>query len=44
MNGGGQAAGKGKAATTSEGYINLGSVAGLNQERDTSTCRSIFII
>lgn len=33
---GGQASGKGKASM-SEGYINLGSVAGLSQERDTSS-------
>ncbi|KAG1855127.1 hypothetical protein C8R48DRAFT_720864 [Suillus tomentosus] len=33
---GGQAAGKGKASV-SEGYINLGTVAGLSQERDTSS-------
>jgi hypothetical protein len=25
----------------SEGYINLGTVAGLSQERDTSSCASI---
>ncbi|OJA10466.1 hypothetical protein AZE42_05712 [Rhizopogon vesiculosus] len=37
VSGVGQSAGKGKAATVSEGYINLGAVAGLNQERDTST-------
>ncbi|KAG2063044.1 hypothetical protein BDR04DRAFT_1123527 [Suillus decipiens] len=33
---GGQVSGKGKASV-SEGYINLGSVAGLSQERDTSS-------
>ncbi|KAG1794729.1 hypothetical protein EV424DRAFT_1600681 [Suillus variegatus] len=33
---GGQASGKGKASV-SEGYINLGTVAGLSQERDTSS-------
>ncbi|KAG1747761.1 uncharacterized protein EDB91DRAFT_1048113, partial [Suillus paluster] len=27
--------------TVLEGYINLGAVAGLNQERDTSSCVSI---
>ncbi|KAG1855009.1 hypothetical protein F4604DRAFT_1590918 [Suillus subluteus] len=32
----GQASGKGKASM-SEGYINLGTVAGLSQERDTSS-------
>ncbi|KAJ8594642.1 hypothetical protein M405DRAFT_470179 [Rhizopogon salebrosus TDB-379] len=37
VSGGGQASGKGKAMTVSEGYVNLGAVAGMNQERDTSS-------
>ena len=33
------------ARSTSEGYLNLGSVAGLSGERDTSSCtqRSFFV-
>lgn len=44
MSGGGQASAKGKAVTVSEGYVNLGAVAGMNQERDTSSCASISVI
>lgn len=36
--------GKGKATTSSEGYVNLANVAGVSPVRDTSTCGSFHIV
>lgn len=38
------AAGGSRAVQTSEGYLNLSTVAGLSPVRDTSSCTSIVLV